>query len=114
MLSSNLSSSRARSARLARCFTTAAWKFLSSSGISFFLMRARVFVVSRLVASSRQGCFRVALSLDLYRNSRVAKIIGVKINNVNTGAMLDRYFSQIMQVRSPALVTLQILRDAFA
>src|SRR6266567_6389369 len=64
--------------------------------------------------SSRQDGFGVALPLNFCRNLRLAQIIGAKINNVNTGAMLDRYFSQIMQVRSPALVTLQILRDAFA
>src|SRR6266550_2004155 len=64
--------------------------------------------------SSRQDGFSVALPLNFCRNLRLAQISGVKVNNVNTDAMLDRYFSQIMQVRSPALVTLQILRDAFA
>src|SRR5205085_10115587 len=44
-------------------------------------------VPSLVSRSSRQDGFGVALPLNFCRNLRLAKIIGVKVNNVNTGAM---------------------------
>src|SRR2546428_6149114 len=68
-------------------------------------------------ARSREAdrAFNVTMfsSFEFFRKLGIADLVGVKVDHGKHGTVLDFAFAEIMQVRPPMAVLLQIFRDAF-